>query len=48
MLGSRATDLGSGFGGHRGRPLQQGDVLGLLAHRRGPRALASATPSANG
>jgi KipI family sensor histidine kinase inhibitor len=48
MLGSRATDLGSGFGGHRGRPLQQGDALGVLASRREPPALVAGAPSANG
>jgi antagonist of KipI len=48
MLGSRSTDLGSGFGGHRGRPLQQGDVLGVLAHVRESPAFASGAPSPSG
>ena len=30
MLGSRSADLGSGFGGHQGRALRAGDVLGVL------------------
>ena len=30
VLGSRSTDLGSGFGGHAGRALRAGDVLGAL------------------
>lgn len=38
VLGSRATDLGAGFGGHRGRALRAGDVLGL-----GPAAAADAS-----
>jgi len=33
VLGSRATDLGAGFGGFGGRPLRVGDALSL-----GPRA----------
>lgn len=30
VLGSRSTDLGSGFGGHAARALRAGDVLGVL------------------
>ena len=32
LMGSRATDLKGGFGGHEGRALRQGDRLSLLAH----------------
>jgi len=35
VLGSRSTDLGSGFGGHCGRPLRARDVLSTLAGRGG-------------
>lgn len=35
VLGSRATDLLGGFGGHAGRPLRAGDRLGL-GRARGP------------
>ncbi len=38
MLGSRSTDLGSGFGGHAGRALLAGDLLGTLPGK------AEATP----
>jgi biotin-dependent carboxylase-like uncharacterized protein len=31
VLGSRSTDLTAGFGGHAGRPLRSGDVLGVAA-----------------
>ena len=31
LMGSRATDLKGGFGGHEGRALRQGDRLNLLA-----------------
>jgi KipI family sensor histidine kinase inhibitor len=48
MLGSRATDLGSGFGGLQGRPLRQGDVLGALDNRREPPALAPGAPGVAG
>lgn len=36
VLGSRATDLGGGFGGHAGRALQGGDRLGAGAPPRRP------------
>ena len=38
VLGSRATDLGAGFGGHQGRALRRGDRLGVGegASRPGP------------
>lgn len=32
VLGSRSADLGSGFGGHQGRPMRAGDVLGVFPH----------------
>lgn len=38
MLGSRSADLGSGFGGHQGRALRAGDVLGVLARPSQARA----------
>ena len=48
MLGSRATDLGCGCGGHRGRPLQKGDVLGVLAAKREPPQLSNGAPVVHG
>jgi antagonist of KipI len=36
VLGSRATDLRGNFGGYRGRPLRDGDVLPLFKERRFP------------
>jgi KipI family sensor histidine kinase inhibitor len=38
VLGSRATDLTSGFGGLEGRPLRAGDVLGRGTDRTSERA----------
>jgi KipI family sensor histidine kinase inhibitor len=43
VLGSRATDLPGGFGGHAGRALREGDVL-PLARPVGDAASARATP----
>ncbi|MEM9080028.1 MAG: carboxyltransferase domain-containing protein [Verrucomicrobiota bacterium] len=37
ILGSHATDVRAGFGGHQGRPLQTGDLLGQLPPRPAPR-----------
>lgn len=34
ILGSRSTNLQAGFGGHEGRALQAGDVLGLAPHEQ--------------
>ena len=34
ILGSRSTNLQAGFGGHKGRALQAGDVLGLAPHEQ--------------
>lgn len=42
VLGSRSTDLKSGFGGHLGRGLRKGDILNLRRHNQTPkRRLAS-------
>jgi KipI family sensor histidine kinase inhibitor len=40
VLGSRATDLGAGFGGHEGRALRAGDRLALGASRAEPVRIA--------
>jgi len=40
VLGSRATDLGTGFGGHEGRALRAGDHLALGASRAEPARIA--------
>jgi biotin-dependent carboxylase-like uncharacterized protein len=42
LLGSGSTDLRGGFGGYRGRPLQAGDTIGLLADDDPPGAPARA------
>ncbi|HEY2255217.1 MAG TPA: biotin-dependent carboxyltransferase family protein [Variovorax sp.] len=40
LLGSRSTDLKSGFGGHQGRALKKGDRLGLGPSALSPQQLA--------
>ena len=50
VLGSRATDVGGGFGGHHGRPLRAGDRLALGPSRAepvrvGPAPLVAAAPT---
>lgn len=45
VLGSRSTDLRSGFGGLEGRALKDGDVLKLAPSRRIPKAFAQARVS---
>ena len=45
LLGSRATDVGAGFGGFLGRPLRTGDVLSL-GHRANSLTEAAAAWSA--
>ena len=44
VLGSRATDLGAGFGGHEGRALRAGDRLALGAARAEPARMAPPAP----
>lgn len=46
VLGSRATDLGSGFGGLEGRALRAGDRLGAGAARGDPGRESPAPPGA--
>jgi biotin-dependent carboxylase-like uncharacterized protein len=50
VLGSRSTDLRTGFGGHHGRALRAGDrlALGEPAPTAVPRRLASAPPTDDG
>lgn len=46
VMGSRSTFLPSGFGGHCGRPLRAGDVLGCGAPAEDMRLLRAASPTA--
>ena len=48
VLGSRATDLGAGFGGHEGRALRAGDVLALGVPRGEPVRVAPPARPAGG
>jgi antagonist of KipI len=45
VLGSRSTNLGSGFGGLGGRPLQRGDILWVDGAGRPPQPERSFDPS---
>ena len=42
VLGSKATDVGAGFGGFLGRPLRTGDSLSLGQHAHGPTGAGAA------
>lgn len=49
VLGARSTDLGAGFGGHAGRALRAGDVLGVVAGAgQTPHPTAASAPPETG